>query len=327
MNEINVSLITPDKETPVNSSPLEEIIGQSEVKKKLSFFLKSHSEETPFPTVLLTGSQGLGKTYTSEKIARSLGRKFVECNCGKIKKSEDFVNDILMKQVSGNKGVTLLLDESHNLSTEITTFLLTLLNPNEEKKTYFKIDNWNVELDMRHFNVIFATTDAHMMFRPLVNRCTEIYFRPYRNDEVIDILKVYLNDISIAAPQIAHLSESLADACRRRARDAFMLSQNIIRYCRMNNVHVLDEAGWAELRNVFDIHARGLKLEEVRLLKALNENSPISVKNIAILLGVNQKNVEDELEVWPRELGFVESGSRGHFITDEGKEYLKEIAK
>ena len=67
MNEF-VSKLDGDYEANIDISHIENVIGQEEAKRKLSFFAKSHCKETPFPTLLFTGSQGLGKTFMSQKV-------------------------------------------------------------------------------------------------------------------------------------------------------------------------------------------------------------------------------------------------------------------
>ena len=77
---------------PVDVSHLSGFIGQESVIKKIKFFAESHSNDTPFPTLLFTGSHGLGKTYLSEKVAKVLRRNFVSINCGSIKNRSDFLD-------------------------------------------------------------------------------------------------------------------------------------------------------------------------------------------------------------------------------------------
>ena len=214
-----VTLVSEEgKNGRVDSSVFDKIIGQEEAVRKLLFYIKSHSAETPFPTLLFTGSQGLGKTYFAQKVANSLGRKLVEVNCGSLEKRKDFIEGVLFEKVLGNECVTLLLDESHKLPTPITTLLLSLLNPTESHCNKLTYKNWVIEYDFSKINVIFATTDAHSMFRPLVNRCEEVYFNIYSNQELYKMLKFYLPDANIKCNQ-----KDLSYACRGRGRDAFVL--------------------------------------------------------------------------------------------------------
>lgn len=312
-----------DPNAEINANYINDVIGQDDVKKKLSFFIKSHTKDTPFPTLLFTGSQGLGKTYMSQKVAKALNRELIEINCGSINTVNDFIEKVWIGQIfrNGDKPRTILLDEAHKLSFEVTTLLLSFLNPNATNKNVVDFSDFAIEYSFYNTNIIFATTDAHMMFRPLLNRCTEIYFNKYEEDELHNILKMYLPNITLKCNK-----KEISEACRGRARDAFVLSQNVKRYCVMQKTNTLSQNGWDELRSLFGIHSRGLNSQEVYFLKMLATCAPISSKNMAIKLGVNVNNIEEEIELRPRELGMIESTSKGRCLTAFGKKYVTEIA-
>ena len=302
-------------------SILDNVIGQEEARKKLAFFVKSSSKETPMPTLLFTGSHGLAKTFMASKVALALGRELIEVNCGTLTDTKALFEKVLLSSVIGDKPKTILFDEAHKLPYDITTALLTLLNPNKDNKNYLSFRDWIIEYDFTRINVIFATTDAYQMWKPLVNRCEDVYFSLYDNEELYKILNGYLPNVSLECNK-----EDLSYACRGRGRDAYLISQNIKRYCTMKGTKVLVNKGWKELSGIFGIHSMGLNTQEVTLMKLLQEQSPISCNNIAVRLGVNTNNVEEEIEVRPRELGFIKSTSRGRSLSEEGKQYLKELA-
>jgi Holliday junction resolvasome RuvABC ATP-dependent DNA helicase subunit len=312
--------LNADADAEIDVSYIDKVIGQEEAKKKLAFFAKSHCTDTPFPTLLFTGSQGLGKTYMSQKVADSLGRELVEVNCGSIRTAQDFVEQVWVDKIlfNGDQPRTLLLDEAHNLPFDVTTLLLSFLNPNDENKNIVDVGDYHIEYNFKAINIIFATTDAHMMFKPLLNRCTEIYFNKYERDELCDILKMYLPKIKIDVED----KDDLADACRGRARDAFILSQNIKRYCHMEKTKTFCQKCWNGLKGLFGIHAKGLNSQEIRFLNVLKEYGTLSSRNIAMRMGVNVKNIEGELEIHPRVLGLITSTSKGRSLTEAGIAYL-----
>jgi len=314
---MNIPLIVNDVASPKNIKVFDGIIGQQDVCKKLSFFVKSHSNETPLPTFLFTGSQGLGKSYMAKKVAESMGREFIDINCGTINTSKDFVEKVLRDRVSGAIPKTVLLDEAHKLSTEITTMLLTMLNPNSSNINLLSYEGRTIEYDLSKINTILATTDAYRIFKPLLNRCVEIYFQLYSNEELCRILEFYLPDITLSCDR-----EDLAYACRGRARDAYVLSQNIRRYCSMDSIRVFSDSSWNKVKEIFGIHEWGLTNQEVKLMKEISSSSPISSANLAIKMGVSVANIESELEIRPRELNLLDSTSRGRVLTPKGETYL-----
>jgi len=302
-------------------SAFDGIIGQGEAIKKLKFFVNSHSQITPFPTMLFTGSQGLGKSFMAEKVAKALDRDKIEINCGTIDKSEDFITKVLLDGVANNgRGKVIFLDEAHQLSSEITTILLSLLNPNTSNKNTIAYNNWLLEYDFSNITTILATTDAHKVFKPLLNRCTKVYFNTYSNEDLFGIIQQYLgNDIVIESEKL-----DISYACRGRARDAFVLSENIKRYCIMNDTSVFNKDDWKNLKSIFSIHSKGLNSSEVELMKIIDINGPMSCNNLAIKMGVNASNIESELEVRLRELGLITSSPKGRCLTKYGKKYLQD---
>jgi len=305
-----------------SSNFFDTIVGQDQARKQIKFYIDSHSEDTPVPTLLFTGSQGLGKSYFAERLSKCLNRRLIEVNCAQITSVSSFINDIVVNSIMGEEPVTLLFDESHELIPDISTMLLTALSPCFLKKNIVGFKKTDFLWDMTRINVVFATTHGFKMFKPLINRCSEVYFYQYSNEELYKILSTYCGRQAIT---LHTSSEQLSDACRGRARDAFLLSQNIIRYCRSNKIKVLQDHNWHELCDIFGIYSRGLKHSEILLMTLIRDVHSISSKNLAVKMGVGVKNVEEELEVRPRELGLVETSSKGRSLTKEGLDYLASL--
>ncbi len=300
---------------------LRNIIGQTEVVKKLNFFINAQAYGKCFPTVLFSGSHGLGKTFISKKLASALNRRYIEINCSSLRNSNDFF-DWALNTLSGDSGATVLFDESHALSNEMTNMLLSILNPSDGMINSYQYGEIHYEFNLNHMNFIFATTDAHEMFPPLKNRCEQIYFHPYEDEAILEMLRLYMKDVQFECD-----IQELIDTCRSRGRDTFLLAENLNRYLIGNQVYdkVLTDEMWEDFKFIFDVYPKGLKREELNLLKVVNEHGPISCANLALKLMVNQKNVKEELEVRLQEIGLIASSTRGRIITSEGKKYLESL--
>ncbi|MFA7218893.1 MAG: AAA family ATPase [Synergistaceae bacterium] len=320
MKNGKIKLITKSSPLTEITPKFDKVIGQASAIKKMAFFIETHDMSTPLPTFLLTGSHGLGKTYIAEKIANCMGRRFIEVNSGMLDDQEDLVNEILLGRVIGDTPATLFFDESHRLNSEVTTALLSLLNPSSDHKNYLNYKEWSIEFDMRNINVIFATTDAHRMFGPLVNRCERIFFDSYNHDDLLAMLHLYCPDAYFCCNK-----EDLTNACRGRGRDAFQLAGKISRYLNQKNTPILSKIGWGRLKNIFEIYPLGLNRQEVELLHIVSTCGPISVANIALSMMLNTDNIESEIEVRPRELGLLQSTTRGRVLTEKGEKYIKKI--
>ena len=315
-----ITLVTGSDKISINREFMG-VVGQIEALRKLEFFVDTHDEETPIPTMLFNGSHGLGKTYVAKKLAKVMNRRFIEVNCGTLKTEEDFIEGILLGQVLGESPATILLDEAHQLSSKVTTILLTLLNTDINTKNTIRYKNFDIVFDLAKINVIFASTDSYKVFAPLLSRCEEIYFDSYGAEELIDMFQMY------CPAKIECDKLSLAEACRGRGRDTFRLAQKVSRYLKREKKDTLIKFDWDKIRSLFEISLKGLNRQEVELIDIISKNGVISSTNIALAMMVNVDNIESEIEIRPRELGLIKSTSRGRSLTEEGKQYILDLKK
>jgi Holliday junction resolvasome RuvABC ATP-dependent DNA helicase subunit len=93
----------------------------------------------------------------------------------------------------------------------------------------------------------------------------------------------------------------------------------------MKGTNILDDESWDAIKDLMGIWPKGLWNKEVDFMKILLACAPISSRNLAIKMGLNINNIEDELEIRPRELGMIESTSKGRQLTEFGKAYLNTV--
>lgn len=315
-----IKLIT-GKSNSYSSDVFKGIIGQKSAINQIKFYAASHSSIKPFPTVLLQGGHGLGKTYLSRKIAESLGRRFIEINSETILSKESFVEDIILNRILGDDAVTVLFDEAHGLPKQVASMLLTILSPNNLHKNIISFVNYNMEWDLGKINTIFATNDHCKIPVALRNRCFPIILSPYSNNELIDIIKLYLpKDIKITANE-----DEIAYACRGRARGAFMVSEDIGRECNINNTKVFDDTKWEYLKEIIYRFPLGLNEQEVEMMEIIKEESPISAYNLSTKMMVEEDTITKDYEIRPRELGLMANTGKGRVLTAKGIEYLDKL--
>lgn len=324
LKKVDVELVNGPDPFVSPLSTFEKIIGQNTVVKKLNFYVNSHRANTSFPTMLFTGSHGLGKTYVAGLLAENLGRKFLEINCGTVSTTKDFVEDVLISKVLGSKPTTILLDEAHRLSSEVTTLLLSLLATNNNGYNLLDYKGLQIKFDLSKINTVLATTDSFKIFPPLVDRCETIYFQSYDNTEIIQMLKFYLPGVEFIDFSDSEL-EDLAYACRGRGRDAYALAQKIKRVCA--GVKKFRKADWALLKTIFNVHPLGLNDQEVSLLRVIRIEGVVSAANIATRMMVREDNISDEIEIRPKELWLVSNTSRGRVLTAQGEDYFTNLLK
>ena len=108
------------------------LIGQHNVKKKLSFYLDAFRKTGQAPFNLI-GAKGLGKTEFAKAFAKNLynedgdRRTFLELNCSTIKNNEAFFEQIFLPVIADNE-ITILFDECHALPQDLTMAFLSIFN-------------------------------------------------------------------------------------------------------------------------------------------------------------------------------------------------------
>jgi Holliday junction resolvasome RuvABC ATP-dependent DNA helicase subunit len=90
----------------------------------------------------------------------------------------------------------------------------------------------------------------------------------------------------------------------------------------MKGYVILTPDGWEEMKAIFGIYSRGLNAQEIELMQILAVNAPMSCQNIAIRMGLNERNVDEDLELRLREIGFIQNTPKGRMLTNEAKTYL-----
>lgn len=317
-----INLITGN-DTRSNANMFDEVVGQKSPIKQIKFYISSHSANSPFPTVLLQGGHGLGKTHLSKKISESLNRRFIEINSETIASKDSFIEEIILNRVIGDSTVTLFFDEAHGLPSQIVSMLLTMLSPNDKNKNIISFNNYNIEWDMSKINTIFATNEHCKIPVALRNRCVSIILSQYTNKELVDMVNLYLpKDIIIKANE-----DEIAYLCRGRARGAYLFSVDIERECRLYNTKIFDDNRLENLKETITNYGfpLGLLKEEVDMMNFIKEESPISAYNLSIKLMVEEETITQDYEIRPRELGLIANTGKGRELTQKGIEYLDKL--
>ena len=172
-----------------------DLIGQTAVKKKLSFYIDAFHKTSQAPFLLMAGAKGLGKTEFAKAFAKNLcnqdgdKRAFLEINCSTIKNNEQFFEQIFLPVIADNE-VTILFDECHALPQDLTMAFLTIFNTESNSRKSFEWDGMSFTFNFKQQTFIFATTETDKLFPPLKDRFTTVDFEPYSEDELGSIVQI-----------------------------------------------------------------------------------------------------------------------------------------
>ena len=301
------------------------LIGQPEIKRQLQFYSDAYQKTSVVPFLLLNGAKGLGKTEFLKAFSKSLTnvdgkpRPMLELNSSTIKNNQMFFEQIFLPIVQNNE-ITLFFDECHALPKDLVMAFLSITNT---ERTPFKEFNWReytFQFDFTKISMIFATTELDKLFPPLKDRLTILDFKPYKSNEIAEIISSRLRDVEFDSG----LVEEIAETTRGNARSAVKRAKEIETYCETNNSNLFSKSSWNDLRQILGIKPLGLSNTEIQVLQILKERGPSTLQTIAAVTGMSRTAIQRDAELYLLQRGLMKiDGTRE--ITRAGSEILEEV--
>ena len=312
-----------------------DVIGQDAAKKKLAFYLNSYHSTRIMPNLMLCAPKGQGKSMLAREAAKQLylyedgkpvlkengkvkKKTFLEINASTIKGVRQFVNNVLVPHVV-DKDVTVFIDEASEIKKDVTMSLLTLLNPNATNKNTFVYDDYTCDIDFSRQTFIFATSESHSVFAPLMDRLTRVDLEDYSYGHLGQIVQK-------AAPEVKFKDDVLleiATVLRGNARQAVKTAGDIKTYlCGKDK---FGNADWQKLIGLLSILPLGLSPIELNLLRFMRQNADgSSLTNLAAKTGLSRDAVQKDYETYLQKHSLMEvTAGKGRTITAKGLDYLK----
>lgn len=271
----------------------DSLIGQSQLKKKLEFYVQGYKSTSVVPFLMFNGAKGLGKTEFAKQFAKELKKPLLEINCSTIKNNQQFFEQIFMPVVMDNE-VTLLFDECHALPKDLVNAFLTVFNTEKGTSKQFEYQGSTFEFNFEKQTYLFATTEPDKLFPPFKDRLDILDFRPYSANELGAILEKKLDFVSFESG----LLDTIADTLRGNARSAVKRSKEISMYCNSKNNPNFSAADWKELCGVLDIHPYGLTNTEIEILHILRDRGHCSLNMLSAATGLSRTAIQRDSEIY-----------------------------
>jgi Holliday junction DNA helicase RuvB len=301
---------------------LSECIGQHNVKEKLSIAIAAakHRKE-PLEHILFYGPPGLGKTTLANVVANEMAAK-VRCTSGPaLAKAGDIMG--LLSNIS--TGDVLFIDEIHRLSTPVEEFIYPAM---EDFKVDYTVDSGlhakTINFPLKRFTLIGATTRAGLLSAPLRSRFGMMYHLDFYT--VDDLTEILVRSTKLLNLQYEQGTLELIAACSRGTpRVANRLLKRVRDYAQVKGTGVLSKEVVKNSLKMERIDPLGLDELDRAVLRALvdvYEGGPAGIEAIAATLGEERDTLEDVVEPYLLQIGFLRRTKRGREITQQACDHL-----
>lgn len=301
---------------------LTECIGQHNVKEKLSIAIEAAKKrKEPLEHILFYGPPGLGKTTLANVVANEMGAK-VRCTSGPaLAKAGDIMG--LLSNV--NTGDVLFIDEIHRLSTPVEEFIYPAM---EDFKVDYTVDSGlhakTINFPLKRFTLIGATTRAGLLSSPLRSRFGMMYHLDFYT--VDDLTQIISRSAKLLDLQYENGTLELIAACSRGTpRIANRLLKRVRDYAQVKGTGVLSTKIVESSLKMERIDKLGLDELDRAVLFALvdiYEGGPAGIEAIAATLGEERDTLEDVVEPYLLQIGFLRRTKRGREITQQACDHL-----
>ena len=294
---------------------LAEYIGQAKARGQLEIFIQAARKRgEALDHVLLFGPPGLGKTTLSHIIAHELGVKLRQTSGPVLEKPKDLAAIL----TSLEKNDVLFIDEIHRLSPVVEEILYPAL---EDYQIDIMIGEGpaarSIKLELQPFTLVGATTRAGMLTNPLRDRfgiVTRLEF--YSAEELGRIVarSAGLLDVPIDAPG-AH---EIARRSRGTPRIANRLLRRVRDYAQVKADGRVTRALAEQALAMLDVDALGFDVMDRKLLEAVIhrfDGGPVGLDNVAAAIGEEAGTIEDVIEPYLIQQGYLQRTPRGRVAT------------
>lgn len=301
---------------------LDEFVGQSRAKENLKVFIQAaRGRGEALDHVLFAGPPGLGKTTLAQIMARELGVNFRATSGPVIAKAGDLA--ALLTNLEERD--VLFIDEIHRLNPAVEEVLYPAMED-------FQLDliigegpaARSVRIDLAKFTLVGATTRTGLLTTPLRDRFgIPVRLNFYTEAELLQIVARAGRVLGVALSQDG--AREIARRSRGTPRIAGRLLRRVRDFASVAGVEIIDQKAADDALGNLEVDGRGLDALDHRYLHCVAVNfggGPVGIETIAASLSESRDAIEEIIEPFLIQLGFVNRTPRGRILTPHAFKHL-----
>jgi Holliday junction DNA helicase RuvB len=302
-------------ERALRPKDLDEYVGQSKAREQLEIFIgAARQREEALDHVLLFGPPGLGKTTLSHIIAAELGVNLRQTSGPVLEKPKDLAAILTNLE----RHDVLFIDEIHRLSPVVEEILYPAL---EDYQIDIMIGEGpaarSIKLDLQPFTLVGATTRAGMLTNPLRDRFGIVARLEFYTAE--ELQRIVTRSAGLLnAPIDPEGAMEVARRSRGTPRIANRLLRRVRDYAQVKgNGRITREMADRALA-MLDVDPLGFDIMDRKLLEAIIhrfDGGPVGLDNLAAAIGEERETIEDVIEPYLIQQGFLQRTPRGRTAT------------
>ena len=302
-------------ERAIRPRRLEEYIGQAQMKRQLEIFVSAARQRgEALDHVLIFGPPGLGKTTLAHIIAAELGVSLRQTSGPVLERPGDLAGQLTKLQPRD----VLFIDEIHRLSPVVEEVLYPAM---EDCQIDIMIGEGpaarSIKLSLKPFTLVGATTRAGLLTSPLRDRFGIVQRLEFYGIE--DLERIVRRSAGIlSVPIEPGGARAIAQRSRGTPRIANRLLRRVRDYAQVRADGRIDERIAQDALDMLEVDREGFDTLDQKLLATIMDKfggGPVGIENIAAALGEDRGTLEDVVEPFLIQQGFLMRTARGRMVT------------